>query len=66
MRLGRLQSEGDLTLRQAALHIGLSPLVLCRWRKLLNHGVPLLPDMRKKTTHDGPLGQLAHIEDELL
>ena len=37
-----------------------------RWKKLLNNGVPLLPDTRKKSTHDGPLGQLALSEDELL
>ena len=35
-------------------------------KKLLNHGVPLLRDMRKKTTHDGPHGQLAAHEDNLL
>ncbi len=66
MRFGRLQEEEGLTLRQAALHLGLSPSVLCRWKKLLNHGVPLLPHMTKKSSHDGPLGHLAPIEDELL
>ena len=61
-----LQAEEGLNQNSAALHLGLSPSVLCRWKKLLNHGVPLLPDMKKKATHDGRLGQLGPIEDELL
>ena len=61
-----LQAEEGLNQNSAALHLGLSPSVLCRWKKLLNHVVPLLRDMKKKATHDGRLGQLGPIEDELL
>ena len=67
VRFGCLQAEEEgLNQNITALHLGLSPSVLCRWKKLLNHGVPLLPDMKKKATHDGRLGQLGPIEDELL
>ena len=66
MRFGRLQAEDGLNQNSAALHLGLCLSVLCRWKKLLDHGVPLLPDMKKKATHDGRLGQLGAIEDELL
>ena len=66
VRFGRLQADEGLNQCSAALRLGLSPLVLCRWKKLLNHGVPLLPDMKKKATHDGRLGELGPIEDELL
>ena len=66
VRFRRLQAEDGLTLSNAALCLGLSPSLLCRWKKLLSIGVPLLPDMRKKATHDGPLGHFAPIEDKLL
>ena len=66
MPFGRLQVEEGLTMNNAALHLGLSLSLLFRWKKLLNTGVSILPDMTKKATHDGPLGQLGPVEDELL
>ena len=66
VRFRRLQADEGLNQNSAALRLGLSPSVLCRWKKLLNEGVPLLPEMKKKAIHDGPHGQLAAHEDNLL
>ena len=65
-RLGRLQEHEGLSLRRAALRLGVEKSTLSDWKKLLSDGTPLLSGMRKKSSHDGPLGQLAHIENELL
>ena len=65
-RLGRLQEVEGLSLRNAALRLGVEKSSLSDWRKLLSAGAPLLHGMKKKAAHDGPLGQFAPIEDDLL
>ena len=61
-----MQEHEGLSLRRAALRLGVEKSTLSDWKKLLSDGTPLLSGMRKKSSHDGPLGQFAHIENELL
>jgi len=61
-----LQEHDGLSLRSAALRLGVDRTILSEWKKILSDGTPLLGGMRKKSSHNGPLGQFAHIENELL
>lgn len=66
-RVGRLQAAEGITLNNAALRLGVSASLLSKWKAVMgNAGVPLSHSMRKKSAHDGPIGQFAHIEDALL
>ena len=65
-RLGRLQEHEGLSLRTATLRLSVEKSTLSDWKKLLSAGTPLLHGMQKKSAHDGPLGQFAPIEDDLL
>ena len=53
-------------MRKAALRLSIAKSTLSDWRVLLDTGVPLLPDMKKKATYGGPLGQFALTEVNLL
>ena len=65
-RFGGLKAEEGLTMRLAAVCLGVSQSLLSKWDKLIDVGVPLLPQMDKKAVHDGRIGQFAPIEDKLL
>ena len=60
----RLQRSMDLTLRGAALEMGISPGLLVRWTNQ-HHWYEASLGM-KKAICDGPIGQLDSIKEELL
>lgn len=66
-RVARIQVLEGITLRNAALRLGVSVSLLSRWRSVMdNTVVPLSHSMTKKSLHEGPLSQFAEIEDALL
>ena len=66
MPCARLQEDEGVSLRNSALHLGVSKSNLSLWKKLLSTGIPLSHKMKRKSAHEGPFGQLLLSEDNLL